>query len=430
MMKRDAWRNKWIPFLFALSFLLLLASGFIGCGSDSKSSNDPEFSQETKAAFKAAVDAALADATYKRGVSVAVYKRGYAMWTYAAGYADGDYGTATGTAMTPDTPTFAYSVTKTMVSALVLTQIHNGLYTLNDTVDGLLGRNADYLALSAEQQALINKAATVEQLLMHTSGMLDYAVNLPAEVLMCNPAYTTWKPADILEYFLYQDLDVPGTFNYSNTNYVLLGMIAEEKGGAPLNELLASTFFIKLGINAVLAPQDAYPPPGMAHPYDDAFIFYLFYNFNYSLGTLTDFSVAITLIDPSYNIYLGIGRSAWAAGGVIATAEDLARWGYELYDPHGVAVSTSVRDMLKNSAVADGDYGYGVEYLDFQYADGTMGGTYGHNGSALGMKTSLKYEKSKGITVAIITNVNNMVTGAGLMDQDALAHALFNGYRN
>lgn len=427
MSKFGLMRKNGVSFLLALSFLLLLTTSFIGCSrTETEIAPTPAFSAATTADFKTAVDNALAAATNKRGTSVAVYKNGYSMWTYAAGLSDGTYGTATGTGMTSSTPTYAYSITKTFVSALVLTQIENGLYTLDNTVDSLLGSNADYLALSVGQQALINKNATVRQLLTHTSGMWDYAANLNGLIPMCDPAYTTWKPADILEKIVYLPLGTIGAYKYSNTNYVLLGMIAQEMsvGKLPLNTLLANTFFSRLGITAILAPQDAYPLD-IARPYDDAFIFGL----GYPLGSFTDFSTAIKLLNPTNNYYLGVGRGTWAAGGIIATAPELAKWGYQLYDTNGRAVTPSVKATLKNSATLNNDYGYGVNYNDFTYTDGTVGGTYGHGGSAPGWKTSLRYEKIKGITVVIITNVNNSATGAGLIDQDALAHVLLNAYK-
>jgi D-alanyl-D-alanine carboxypeptidase len=428
MKKFGFMRKKGISFLLALSFLLLLTTSFMGCSNSDDNSDVSSFSAETRADFTTAVDAALAAATNKRGISVAVYKDGYKMWTYAAGYADGDYAAATGTAMTPDTPTFAYSITKTFISALILKHIEEGRYSLTDTVESLLGSNADYMALSAPKKALLNTNATVEQLLTHTSGMLDYAANLPGEIAMCDPAYTTWKPVDILENLVYQPLGVPGTFHYSNTNYVLLGMIAQEHsvGKLPLNTLLKNTFFNRLGIDAILAPQDVFPPADIAHPYDDAVVF----GFpGVPLGSFMDFSVAIKNVDPTYDLYLGIGKGTWAAGGIIATAANLAKWGHALYDDKGAAVTPTVRTTLKNSATTDGAYGYGINYNDFTYTDSTIGGEYSHGGSAPGYRTLLVYEKAKGITVAIITNVNNSATGTGLIDQWALAEGIFNAYK-
>jgi len=427
------WKNR-VSFLLALPFLLLLTSSMIGCSSSDApvfpvsavSPTAPEvpvvpevpatptFQQN----IEAAVDAAMAAADNKRGISVAVYD-GTTMWTYAVGYATGDYGTTTGTAMTTDTPSYAYSITKTLVSALVLTQIENGLYSLTDTVEGLLSGHADYASFNLTN---INHEATVEQLLTHTSGMPNYANNLPFLIDMCNPA-ASWKPADILNNVAYLPHGATGTFRYSNTNYILLGMIAESKGGAALNMLLANTFFTPLSITALLAPQDTYPA-GIAHGYDDAF----------ALGspshTFMDYDAALKVyVNSTYDFFLGIGRVAWAAGGIIATAADLATWGHELYDDTGAAITPTVRTQLKNSAPHNGDYGYGVTYYDFTYTDSTVGGYYGHGGDAPGYRALLIYEKNKAITIAIMTNVNNSGTDPGhIVDVYALAEDILNAY--
>ena len=160
--------KKGISVLFALSLFLLLTSSLIGCGSSSGAadSGGGHGGGSTAAArIAAAVNTELAAADYKRGISVAVYD-GTTMLTYAAGYADGLYGTATGTAMTPATPGYAYSITKTFVSALVLKQINDeGLYTLDNTVADLLvnspNTNTDFTGLSAGQMARIRTTATV-----------------------------------------------------------------------------------------------------------------------------------------------------------------------------------------------------------------------------------------------------------------------------
>jgi D-alanyl-D-alanine carboxypeptidase len=411
-------------FLLSLSIMFLLTS----CSNDGSN----EFKDSTKAAFTAAVDSSFSAATYKRGISVAVYKNGLHTWTYSSGYADGTIGTAVGTAMTDSTPTYAYSITKTFVSALILTQIENGLYSLNDTVENLLSSHADYSSFNFSR---INKNATVAQLLKHTSGMPDYASNVAGLIPMCDPA-ASWKPADIITGIVNANFSTSnwtnGVFEYSNTNYVLLGMIAEHKGGKNLNTLLSTAFFSKIGIDAELAPQDSVPSY-IAHPYDDAVLFGD--GTTPPLGSFTDFSLAILGINATYNYYTGVGRGTWAAGGIIATAENLAIWGYELYDEYGAAVTSEVRDTIKNSADDDGDYGYGVSYNDFTYNDGTEGSKYGHGGSAPGYKTLLRYETREGLSVAIITNVNNSAdttgtdSGAGIVDREALADAIFNAYK-
>lgn len=425
--------------LLLLSFLLIVNSGFIACTDNTGSSESTQqFSAATQAAFQEAVDNAFSSATIKRGISVAVYKDGYAVWTYSAGYADGgadpSIAATSGTDMTVSTPGYAYSITKTFISALILSQVEAGLYSLDDTVADLLYDQADYDDFDTIN--LINPDATVAQLLSHTSGMPDYAGNLTDLMAMCASAYP-WEPASILTDIVYQNYGATGSFQYSNTNYVLLGMIAEHKGGKPLNTLLNEKFFTSLGIDAVLGGQDTVPSD-ISHPYDDA---YLLNPATFTTPGTYYMDFYSLLQTSSLDFYLGVGRGTWAAGGIIATAQDLAIWGYELYDTDGNAVSTTVRTQIKNSAASNGSYGYGVSYNSFTYnEDGTVGGKYGHGGSAPGYKTLLRYETNQRISVAIMTNANNTSgtmanptytdSQLGIVDREALADDIFNAYKD
>lgn len=409
-------------FLLCFSLVFILSSCFFE-DHDKKHTTD---------AMQAVVDTYFAAATVKAGISVALYKDGYT-WTYATGSA------ADGTAMTTSTPTFAYSVTKTIVSAMVLKQIEHGDYTLDNTVDSLLSGDSDgYATLSTEQKAYLNTGATVKQLLMHTSGMPDYAVTNPTGILpLCDPA-VNWSPVYILEHIVNQGYKNVGTFNYSNTNYILLGMIAEHKGNDTLNDLLSTAFFSPLKLDIILAPQDDVPL-NIAEPYDDAALFG--YSPADSFYYITDMLSMYSAYFPNYDFYTGAGRGTWAAGGIIATAENLAKWGYALYDScDSTIISSAERNTIKASAATDGAYGYGVTYNTFTYNDGTTGKLYGHSGSAVGYKTILEYEANQRISVVILTNANNLYDNAlhpsysdsqlGIVDRIGLAEALLKTYND
>jgi len=405
-------------FILSLSLMFLLTSCVFE-DHDNKHTTD---------ALQTVVDTYFASATVKAGISVALYKDGY-IWTYATGSA------ANGTAMTASTPAFAYSITKTFVSALVLKQIEHGDYALTSTVNDLLADDTAYTSLSAEQKALLNTDATVAQLLMHTSGMPDYAATNPTAILpLCDPG-VDWSPVYILEHIVNHGYENVGTFNYSNTNYILLGMIAENNSGDTLNDLLSAAFFSPLGLDIKLAPQDEVPS-NIAAPYDDTALFG--YTSPNSFFYITDMLSMYSTYFPNYNFYTGAGRATWAAGGIISTAENLAKWGYELYDESGDAVSPATRDLIKSSVVNPDHYGYGVTYYTFAYSDGTSGSAYGHTGSAVGYKTLLMYDETKRISVAIMTNANNLYDNAsdtdaddsalGIVDRIGLAEKLLDTY--
>lgn len=411
-------------FLLSFSLMLLLTSCFF---------EDHHHKTHAAGALQTVVDNYYASATVKAGISVALYKDGYT-WTYATGSA------GNGTAMTTSTPTFAYSITKTIVSALVLTQIDHGDYTLDNTVEQLLSGNTAYGDLTtnyATQKSYLNTGATVKQLLMHTSGMPDYAATNPTGILtLCDPAIN-WSPVYILEHIVNTGYSNVGTFDYSNTNYILLGMIAENNGHDTLNDLLSAAFFTPLDLDIKLAPQDDIPS-NIAEPYDDTALFG--YSPANSFFYITDMLSMYSAYFPNYNFYTGAGRATWAAGGIISTAEDLAKWGYELYDTDGQAVTQTVRNTIKGSAISEGAYGYGVTYNTFTYNDGTTGELYGHSGSAVGYKTILEYEENQRIAVVILTNANNLYDNAlnpsatdsqlGIVDRIALVKDLLKVYND
>lgn len=418
-MKKNIFSNGKASFLLlSWAVILFLTADITGCGNNHDDRNDSQAISEKK--LQEIVDTALSTATHKAGISVALLKNGKTLWTYAAGCSDCKEDSPV--SMTTETPAFVYSITKTFMSALILTQIENGLYTLTDTVDGLLAGDSGYDALSPEQKALLNTNASVAQLLTHTSGMKNYADNLSALIPMCDPAYD-WQPYDILTDVVFEPFDSNdiGVYQYSNTNYVLLGIIAQVKGGGPLNALLADTFFTPLDIKAILSPQDTYPSD-IAHPYDDASIL----GVGLPDGSFLDFSVGIAFLNPFYDVYTGIGRGTWAAGGMVTTAKNIAVWGYELYDENGGAISSISRETLKGSATINDEYGYGLTYKDFTYNNGAIGAIYRHGGSAPGYKSLLAYEDVKGISVAILTNVNDTANDSGLVELDTLAEALLN----
>jgi len=281
--------------LLSLMLLLLFTSCF-------KESNENEVTD----ALKNTVDSYYAAAKNKSGISVAIHGDGYS-WTYATGLASNNI------AMTTATPTFAYSITKTFVSALVLKQIEEEKkYSLTSTVDSLLTGNVDYDSLTSEQKARLNINATVEDLLNHTSGMPDYASNVEGIKAMSTTAAYDWKPVEILKSVVNKSYSntnwLNDVFEYSNTNYILLGMIAEHEGGKTLNVLLKENFFDLIDIDSLLGPLDPVPS-NIAHPFDDA---YLFGNGVFPpIGFFYDLILGLAMNPETstLNFYLGAGRS-------------------------------------------------------------------------------------------------------------------------
>lgn len=204
--------------------------------------------------------------------AVAYVMDGDQVWQAAAGTADGT------APMRTDHRFRIASITKTFTAALVLQQVAEGRLALTDRVTRIL-------------PGVITTKATVADLLRHTSGIADYLTDERFEkALMSGGHLKYWPPRRLLKYAAKQ-----GTRGYSNTNYILLGMILEKVTRKPYQELLRERVTRPLGLNATELPAKRLPD-GLARG-----------EHNGSSGS--------TEVDASI---------FWTAGGLVSTAADVA----------------------------------------------------------------------------------------------------------
>jgi D-alanyl-D-alanine carboxypeptidase len=224
------------------------------------------------------------------------------------------------------------SITKTMVAAVVMQLVDERRLRLQDTVErwqpGLL-QDGDTI--------------TIEQLLSHGSGLVDYT---EAEGFAFGRTYTPTQLVELAE--SRPRRFAPGAAHeYSNTNFIVLGMIVEKAAGRPLGEVLAVRVFGPLGMSATqLGPV---PPSGAAS--------------------------AVGYDERGREVHLQQLSGAWAAGGVTSTAEDLHRFlaGLllgRLTSPAAFAQMTRARWTDTNPA-----YGLGLAIWE-----SPCGRVFGHHG--------------------------------------------------
>ena len=192
----------------------------------------------------------------------------------------------------------AGSVTKPFVATVVLQLVAEGRLTLSDTVERWLPGILPY-----------GDQVTIRQLLNHTSGVPDYVIE-PLVRLYTFPhgRFRAWRPRELVALIAEQPPDFPpGTaWRYSNTGYVLAGMIVQAATGRKLGKELARRIFRPLGLRDTFFPVNRPDIPGRNAR-------------GYSLplgqeeGPLLDFTV--------YNPSL-----AWAAGALVSDLGDLARF--------------------------------------------------------------------------------------------------------
>ena len=185
------------------------------------------------------------------------------------------------------------SVTKSLTATLIL--------ILTEEEPGLLDQTLDdyYPAFPYSDRI------TVRMMLNHTSGLYDYTSNEDYQDLIDKKPCHEFEPEDLLNYALgYAPYFEPGQgWKYSNTNYVLLGLIAEAQvPGRTYEELLEENILEPLGLTHTIAPTGIDLPEPYAHGY------YYFEDQGWKDVTETSPSLA------------------WAAGGLISTIDDMVVW--------------------------------------------------------------------------------------------------------
>jgi len=244
------------------------------------------------------------------------------------------------------------SLTKTYVAAIVLQLAEEGRLSLDDPV-------ARYLPGVVPGAGEI----TMSDLLAHMSGLPDFDA-LPAVLapyLAGNLAYV-WAPRDLIDLAIAQPAtSAPGTaFAYSNTNYLVAGLIVEEVTGKPLETVLRTRIFGPLRLRHTvfaLALAGGAPRP-RAHGY-----------------TVLPGAgrVDVTALTPY----------SWAAGAIVSTTADVAAF-YRALLAGRVVAPASLRAMLTTVDDPHGDVpgqGYGLGIARFPTRCGVA---WGHNGDTPG----------------------------------------------
>jgi D-alanyl-D-alanine carboxypeptidase len=302
----------------------------------------------------AALQAAL-DAVHEAGMPglLAEVRDGATTWRGATGVADVTSGA-------PMRPWFEHrigSLTKTFVATALLQLVGEGRLGLDDPVGRYVG---DLLPADLATQV------TVRMLLQHTSGIGDYPVALLRSLDDLERYRTeTLSPQRLVALGLaLPRANAPGAgFFYSNTNYILAGLIIEKVTGRPVEAEVAGRITLPLGLVHTYFPGTY---PYIIGPHSRGYV-------PWTDGSLRDFSV--------YNM-----SWAWTAGAIISTMSDLngfyaALLSGRLLRPDLLAEMLAV--VPENPADPTGT-GYGLGIVRYRT---TCGAAWGHGGGGLGYGT-------------------------------------------
>jgi len=327
---------------------------------------------QLSADITAKIDKASTDALQRTGVpsaSVAVVKDGKIVYVKA-------YGDAKLDPRTPADPKMRYSIgsiSKQFTAAALLMLQEQGKLSLDDKV----GKYIPDLTRANE--------VTVRQLLSHTSGYQDY---WPQDYVM--PGML--KPVtaqQIMDTWAKKPLDFdPGTkWQYSNTNYVIAGAIAEKVAGMPLWQFLQQRVFKPLDM------QSAYDIDRAKLESADPIGYYRF-----ALGPL----------HPAPKEGPGW---LFAAGEIAMTAEDLAKWDISIIDQKLLKPSSYAQlstDTLLTNGVST-RYGLGIGVAS---ASGRR--ALSHNGEVSGFTAQNTIFPDDRAAVVVLTNQDAADAGGAI----------------
>ena len=311
------------------------------------------------------------------GVSAAVIVTGEGEWVGVSGMSD----LKTGQSIQPDMLFDVASVGKTFTAALVLQLAEEGNLSLEDPLHKWLPDFPN-----------INNNATVRQLLNHTSGISHIAANRQYWSAVFADPDSLWAPEDVLRFVQEPRFPPGGGWHYSSTNYILLGMIVEKATASTLNVQLRNRLLVPLRLNNTFPPIDgeARESRVFAHAYFDL----------NEDGELDDMGSL------SRN---SLFSSAWAAGPVVSTAEDLAKWAEYLYSDR-VLKKESLDQMIDFYRPTPGEpfisgYGLGTAEIRGEFLGGER--VWGHLGWQPGYMTAMLYFPDHSVSMAVLINDNN-----------------------
>ncbi|WP_042370968.1 serine hydrolase domain-containing protein [Streptacidiphilus neutrinimicus] len=263
------------------------------------------------------------------------------------------------------------SETKTFTATAVLELVDQGLIKLDAPVARYLRGVPD------------GRHITIRQLLEMRSGLFPYSADPDFIKAFLADPYRQWTPQELLSYaFRHKNVFPPGAmFQYSNTNYVLLGLLVEKYGRMPLADFVRERILKPSHLDHTLFPTGAEFPAPHAHGYTN----------QTPTGAVAD----ATHWNPS---------AAWAAGAMVSDLHDMRLWAKDVATGTLLSPATQA-ERVKFIPAGFPDAGYGLGLFE-------TAGWQGHNGSIPGYQSAVVYLPQEDATLVVLLNTDISNNGA------------------
>ncbi len=318
------------------------------------------------------------------GVTAAVIVPGYDMWVGTSGISHDTV------PITPDSVFHAGSIGKNFTATLVLQLAEEGVLSLDDPIGEWL---PDY--------PNVDPTITIRQLLNHTGGVFNVTKHDEFwEEVFTNPTRVWTYEETILTYVQEPDFAPGEGWEYSNSGYLLLGIIIENATGSDVATELRSRFLEPLGMNRTYIPVVEEIPEPFAHGWLSIG--------NYVPSADDDETLDDILLLPATALFSAAGSAAEIA----TTAGDLAIWINALYHEKTILSEDTLDQMLDFVAPPDDPeyfivegYGLGAWQVNPELVGGAI--MYGHGGDIQAYKAGAMYMPEYDVSFGLLINWDN-----------------------
>lgn len=310
------------------------------------------------------------------GITMSVFHPETGMWLGASGKAD----LHNNVAMKPCNISRVGSTVKMFTAVTVLKLADEGKLNLDDKIS---------VHLQGDMIDKIENAdiATIWQLLNHSSGIFNYIQNLQFQTASLNDLPREWHTEDLLKYaynkkaYFKPDEDV----RYSNTGYILLGLLIEKIEGKPFYKVFEEKIFKPLNLTMTQFAAENPVPNGIVRGY-------------------VDFYSNLQVIESTY-------FSGWdyytADGGLISNPYDMSVFFQALMNGKILKNSTLNKMLSWKIPKEQSSYFFPISYgMGIFKIETPKGIAYMHSGDAIGYYANMLYFPSDKTTIVYAVNSN------------------------
>lgn len=313
------------------------------------------------------------------GITASLHLPGDRVWNGASGVSH----IFNNTPMDTSLIFYQASVTKMYATAVVMQLVEEGLLSLDDSVGKYL-----------PPLPYVNSKIKLRSLLNHKSGIYDFISHPNAADSWFSAPNQIWDPFDALEAYLAPPyFNENGGFHYSNSNFVMLGLIVEQVTGNAFASELHARILDPYGLNhTFFLPADN----ALAVPQTSGWT-------SFSAPNQYNTDAGLILNDCSNSM-------VFTAGALVATSDDVARFVRLLYGG-AFLNANSLYQMQQFTAVTFSQNGTGYGLGTMRYA--FNGRNYsGHGGDMNGFTLLGVYRKQDDVALSLSINRNSAPRGA------------------